>query len=310
MIIIYCSQNGTVTNNWFHDNVATSDTQHWSCVYQWSLGSTDKTFNTQYTHNTIVKSGNLHGKEGGPPSDPNQFNTTIAYNYIDMSSQVATSEYCGSAIEGFMSTGSDAGATLTSWHHNVIRANGMALSFDNDNPSHSFVNYPLTVYNNTVVVVGQQTSGFLNGGYSSAGVNGGLANKVSWYNNLYYDNGVTTGSYGYWLTNVDTFALCDYNIYGTQNKFNTLPSGSNTSAGLTARNSLALWAAAIGGLEAHSSTNSTNPFTNNGTYADQYQVLSGSPAFGTGKVGGVVGGASINVGAWDGSGRPGASWVS
>lgn len=309
ILIIYCVQNGLFANNWCHDNVGSTDTQHWSCVYQWSLASSDKSFGMQYTHNTIVKSGNLHGKEGGPPSDPNQFNTTIAYNYIDMTGTLSTSEYCGSAIEGFMSTGSDAGATLTTWHHNVILANGMALSFDNDNPSHSFVNYPLAVYNNTVIVVGEQVSGYLNGGYSSAGVNGGLAHQVSWYNNLYYDNGVATGSYGYWLTNVDTLALCDYNIYGTQNKFNTVPSGSNTSAGLTARNSLAAWASAIGGLEAHSSTNSANPFTNAGTYADQYQVQSGSPAYQTGRAGGVSGGAVTNVGAWDGTGRPGASWV-
>lgn len=320
IIISYCSQNGTVTQNWFHDNVGNSrDTQHWSCVYQWSLASSDKSFNSQYTFNTIVKSGNLHGKEGGPPNDPNQFNTTIAYNYIDMTGTLATSEFCGSAIEGFMSTGVDAGAISTQWHHNVILANSMALSFDNDNTAHCFVNYPLNVYNNTIIFVGNSVSGWVNGGYASStgGDSPGAPHLVSYYNNLYYNQGgIATPQYGYFLTNTDAFDICDYNIYGTfsggQVKFNTVPAGANTDTSLTSYSTLSAWATAIGGLEAHSTTNSfaTSPFTNAGTYSDQFHVQSGSPAYQTGRVGGLSSGAVTNVGAWDGTGRPGASWVS
>ena len=82
--------------------------------------------------------------------------------------------------------------------------------------------------------------------------------------------------------------------------------GTNEAVGYS---TLSAWASAIGGLETHSSTNGTNPFTNGGTYADQYQIQSGSPAYQAGRVGGTSGGAITNVGAWDGSGRPGASWV-
>src|SRR6185437_14307675 len=161
----------------------------------------------------------------------------------------------------------------------------------------SYTDSPLYVYNNTVVVIGEHANGYVNGGYDGSGT----GHQVSWYNNLYYSNGQVAESYGYCLTNTDAFALCDYNIYGTWNRFNTVPPAANTSVGLTSYNSLAAWASAIGGHEAHSSTNSANPFTNNGAYAKQYQVGAGSPAYQTGRAGGVATGAACNIGAWDGT---------
>jgi hypothetical protein len=113
-----------------------------------------------------------------------------------------------------------------------------------------------------------------------------------------YDNGGGSNSYGYMSGNVDGFALCDYNIYGTLNTFSTYGASGGTSS--TSR-TFATWKTAIGGLEAHSSTNSTNPFTNNGSYSLQYQISSGSVAYQTGKIGGLSTGSSCNVGAWDGT---------
>jgi hypothetical protein len=63
-----------------------------------------------------------------------------------------------------MADGGNAGGTATKWHHNVILANAIALDFNNDNPSHSYTDSPLYIYNNTVVIVGKQTNGFVNGG--------------------------------------------------------------------------------------------------------------------------------------------------
>ena len=290
VIIVYASVNGLVTNNWFHDNVGSTDTQHWSCVYQWGLGNTPTTGNV-YTYNTIVKSGSLHGKEAP------QYGTEIAYNYIDMSGQAATSEYCGAAIMGFMADGGGAGGTATAWHHNVILANAIALDFNNDNPTHSYTDSPLYIYNNTIVVVGKQTNGFLSGGYDGSG----KGRQVSAYNNLYYDNGQSASVYGYWLTNTDAFAVCDYNLYGSWNSFSTVAPAANTSAAMTSHNSLSAWAAAIGGLEGHSSMSSSNPFARSGVDALQFQIGSGSPAYQAGRVGGTTGGAVCNIGAWDGA---------
>lgn len=289
VIIVYASVNGLVTNNWFHDNVGSSDTQHWSCVYQWGLGNTPTADNV-YTYNTIVKSGNLHGKEAP------QYGTEIAYNYIDMTGTLSTSEYCGAAIMGFMADGGSAGGTATKWHHNVICANGMALDFNNDNPTHSYTDSPLYIYNNTIVMVGKQTNGFVSGGYDGSG----SGHQVSAYNNLYYDNGQGASEYGYWLTNTDAFALCDYNIYGSWNSFSTVAPGSNTSAGMTSRNSLSAWAAAIGGHEVHSSTSSASPFASAGLNALKYQLTSSALAYEAGRVGGTAGGAICHIGAWDG----------
>lgn len=297
VIIVYASVSGLVTNSWFHGNVGNPrDTQHWSWIYQWGLGST-ATANNAYKYNTVVSSGNFQGKEA------TQYNTEIAYNYMDMTGQLATAEYTGAAIFGCMSDGGSASATGTSWHHNVILANVIALDFNNTNPSSSYLTSPLNIYNNTVVFIGKQTDGYANGGYSYSGSGTGSAHHVSAYNNLYYDNGQTISAYGYWLTNVDSFALADYNIYGSwSNAFNTVPSGQNGSSGLTAH-TLASWGTAIGGLEANSSTNSTNPFTPGGSlkYADNYRISNTSPAYQNGHVGGTSGGAAVNVGAWDGS---------
>jgi hypothetical protein len=124
---------------------------------------------------------------------------------------------------------------------------------------------------------------------------------VSAYNNLYYDNAQGVSGYGYWLTNTDAFALCDYNIYGSWNSFYTVPPAANTSAALTQHGSLSAWAAAIGGLEGHSSTSSVSPFTKTGVDALQFQVGSGSAAYQAGRVGGSPNGAVCHVGAWDGT---------
>src|SRR6185437_11062772 len=105
-------------------------------------------------------------------------------------------------IMGFMADGGNAGGTATQWHHNVILANSIALDFNNDNPTHSYTDSPLYVYNNTIILIGKTTNGYVNGGYDGSG----SGHHVSWYNNLYYDNGQSASAYGYWLTNTDAFA--------------------------------------------------------------------------------------------------------
>lgn len=295
-IIVYCSTNGTITNNWFHDNTYNPrDQLHWSCLYQWGLG-TSATVGTTFTFNSIKASGNLQGKEAV------QYNTEIAYNYIDMTGLQAVSDVTGCAIYGFMS---DNGlGTLTKWHHNVILANDFGLDFDNTNVASAYLQSPLNVYNNTIVCIGKQADGFASGGYDSNGTVGS-AGHLTAYNNLYYDNGQTPSQYGYWLTNVDSFALLDFNIYGTWSKFLTVPATHYGSSGATTHASLAAWAASLTGgtFEANSTTSSTNPFTgvNTGLLASAYQLSAGYAHRNFGRVGGVIGGAVCDVGAWDGT---------
>jgi len=309
VIINYCSTNLTIQNNWFHDSTYNHrDQLHWSCLYQWGLGLTSggsATVGTKVLFNTIKNCGNLQGKEA------TQYNTEIAYNYMDMTGLQASSDVTGSAIYGFMSDGG--AGTLTSWHHNIILANDFAFDFDNTNVASAGLRSPLRVYNNTIINIGKQADGFVGDGYDTNGTTGS-AGQLSAYNNLYYDNGHASASqYGYWLTNLDSFALLDYNMYGTWNKFLTVPAGQYGSGSPTTHSTLVAWAASLTGgtFEAHSFTNSANPFTNTGTYAKQYLVQSGSPAFNAGKVGGTPAGANCHIGAWDGIvTQIAADWVS
>jgi hypothetical protein len=298
--IIYCSTNGTVTNNWFHDNIYNPrDQLHWSCIYQWGLGATSggsATAGSLYSFNSIVNSGNLQGKE------ETQYNTEIAFNYIDMTGIQSGADVTGSAIYGFMSDAGSASATGTKWHHNVILANAFGFDFDNTNVASAYLRSPLLVYNNTIVNVGNHADGFAGGGYDSNGTVGS-AGHLSAYNNLYYDNGHGAPQYGYWLTNVDSFGLLDYNIYGTWNKFLTVPTAHYGSSGATTHTSLATWASALtpAGLEAHSTTSGVNPFVGGAPGPTAYQLAGGSLPLGFGRVGGVSGGAVVNAGAWDGT---------
>jgi len=124
---------------------------------------------------------------------------------------------------------------------------------------------------------------------------------ISGWNNLYADEGFTPAStYSYTTFNLDFSTKWDYNIYGGHNLYGTVPSGTQSSSGFVGYSSLAAWQSATG-VDAHSTSTTTNPFTNNGAFQLQYQVQSGSTAYQTGRVGGVSTGAACNVGAWDGT---------
>lgn len=289
--IVYAGKDGLFTNNYCHDNIGytATDTIHFSCLYQWGLGSA-ATSGMAYTYNTIKNSGNFQGKE------PLQYNTTIAYNYIDMTSTASTGVYTAAPIFGFMSDSADPLATLTSIHHNVCVHRGSGISVENANPSVTYVNSPVQIYNNTHVAIDGQAAATMLGGY----INGGATHKMDAYNNLYYDNGVSVPPYGYALTAIDMFNICAYNLFGAWALWCTVPNNVSGSTPLTTYSTLASWLAAIGG-GTHPTPSATNPFTNNGNFAKQFQVQSGSNAFQTGKVGGLPGGAACNIGAWDGT---------
>lgn len=298
-LIIYTSNNGLVTQNYFHDSSGyyVEDTQHFSCFYHWGQGS-GATIGDVFTFNTVVNSGNFQGKEA------TQYNTEIGYNYIDMTLMPMTADTTGSPVFGFMS---DNGlGTLTKIHHNVFLHRGSGISLNNTNNVSSYTRSPVQIYNNTLVAVDNHCAADLIGGFVNT-TNGGIPNQLSLYNNLFYDNGAAVNAYGYVMTSIGMFALSDYNIFGSWNLWGSVPNSASGSSPLTAYHTLSAYQSAFG-QDAHSSTNATNPFTNSGTFADQYQVLSG-PAFGTGRVGGTSGGAACNVGAFDGTGRPGATWV-
>src|SRR6185437_294962 len=207
--------------------------------------------------------------------------------------------------------------TLAQFHHNIcISWNGTA-ALSPGNLGSTFISlwygngqgywsYPVACYNNTFVA-----SSSLNGcGFLASSGGASTQGFVQFYNNGFWTGAFNTvGQYGWFFTNKNAFSLIDYNIYGTTpGSSNWANFSANGSQGLGAiastATSFANWKTLITGatgLDSHSSVNGVNPFSNNGIYALQYQVQSGSPWFNAGRVGGVVAGASTNVGAWDGT---------
>ncbi|GEM_PF-4009103 len=286
------------TNNYIHDNYGWTDGEHFAALYHWGMGS--GTSGSQITYNTIINSGGLHGKEA------TQWNTLIAYNYIDMTRTTPGGSGYTAPIVGFLADGGK--GTLTSIHHNILISFAGGAS---DSPSalggtwidltwdtgQKYWSCATEIYNNTMIA-----SSALNGcGVAwfeeSPGMRG-----LSYYNNLMFDNGFNAvAQYGYMFTNPDAFAICDYNIYGALGaaKFATLsPSGTQGIPGQTVT-SFAAWRAAIGGLDAHSVSSLVNPFTSVGKLALAAVVTSG-PAFQAGRVGGTPSGSPCHIGAWDG----------
>jgi len=298
-IINYSGSSGLVTQNYFHDNLGWTDPLHFSCIYQWGLGNS-ATVGNIYSFNTVVNSSNFQGKEA------TQYNTEIAYNYFDMTLCASGTDVTAAPIFGFMA---DNGlGTLSKFHHNVMLHQGMGIVLYNTNIASTYVRTPAHVYNNTFVAVSEHAAGMLIGGYVNTG-SGGTTHNVSSWNNLFWDNGIAANAYGYVMTGIDLFALSDFNMYGGWNLWGSVPDSSSGSTPLTAYHTLAAFRTGFG-TDANSLTNTANPFTNGGTFADQFHVLSGSPAFNAGRIGGLITGAQCNMGAWDGTGRPGATWVS
>ena len=303
-LIIYCSQSGGLfTNNYVHDNagyLGSLGVSHSSAIYIWGYPLTQ---DVVISYNTFVATGNVHSKEA------TQQNNTVAYNYIDMrgSSSAGGPTQNTAGIFGFCADGG--GGTLSTIHHNIVLHDGSGICLQNDTGQNGW-DTPVQIYNNTLVMTANQVAGdpVLSAYANSASVS---PMPVAAYNNLVYDGGYSLSSnYGYWLANVNAFSLCDYNIYGAGSVYCLVPAGQTTSSGETTYSSLSSWASAIGGLEKHSSASGANPFTNSGTFAGQFQVQAGSPAYQAGRVGGVSTGAACNVGAWDGTaGQIGCNFV-
>lgn len=291
-------------NNYIHDNEGWTDNSHFTAIIHWGLSSTG-THGTQILYNTIVNSGCIYGKEA------TQWNATIAYNYIDMTDMTpGGSGGLIAPITGFeCDSGNGVGSTMLI-HHNILVS--YAGNADTDpiflggtwinlytNDGQEYWDYPVYIYNNTMVATSDLNGCGILWFEETAG-----SKLLTYYNNGIYDAGFNAvNQYGFWFTNPDAFALCDYNVYGThfQSGVWACFSSNGTQGGVDSEAaSFSAWQTDIGSLDAHSSASSTNPFTNGGSLALQYLVESGSNWYNAGKTGGTSGGTTCNIGAWDG----------
>jgi hypothetical protein len=129
---------------------------------------------------------------------------------------------------------------------------------------------------------------------------------VKFYNNLYAGAADASG-YKAFRLNPGGPAVWDYNLYPASGMNWALVTNADLTSLIgtyTTQASVASAVAAnggISGLDGNSVPSSSPGFTGTGTLADAYKLSGGSPAKNTGKVGGVSGGATRDIGAWDGT---------
>jgi hypothetical protein len=255
-------------------------------------------YQNEYTYNSFYSMDCIEEKEGP------QGGTLLAYNYIEGFNQSLSTirDFCGGAL-GWTNT----------FHHNIIVGFETFDMADSTNPS-QFSQESIVSYNNTFYYGGGifSTAGFDCKVWGSNGSTSPAA-RLTHYNNIYYCTGSgLTGSDVIFTLDTGTIANSDYNCFrpnaATYNLLYSQPAGSTALTGHT----LAGWQS-VSGMDTHSIANNprlANPVTarSGGTPVPAGFQLSGtygnggsSPCAGAGRVGGTSGGATCNMGAWDGT---------
>jgi hypothetical protein len=264
----------TITNCYFHDIYKEAQADHCHGIEFYS------TVGAVITASTFVNcDGGISFKgqgQGGAESG-----CTVSNNYFG--SMQGSGWGTGVGLRGFDLTGPTIDANIV--HHNIFNDVGTQ---DRKNDVGSTVSQPSIWYNNTI--------------YDTEGSNFGVdlqttsGNLITYYNNLIVAK-APTGSYRLQLSS--GLVLLDYNAYfALNNSFGSMWRFSGTTY-----SSLATWQTATGG-DSHGLTGSTTPFastiTANGA-ANLFQLAGGSSCINAGRVGGLSSGASVNIGAWDGT---------
>jgi len=261
----------TINNCYFHDIYKEAQSDHCHGIEFYS------TVGAVIQYCTFVRcDGGISFK--GQGQGGGESGCTVAYCYFGT---MRGSNYgTGVGLRGFDLTGRTTAPNVV--HHNIFNDVGVQ---DRKNDVGSTVSQPTTWYNNTI--------------YDTEGANYGVDlmttgnNLITYYNNLTVAS-APTGNFRIQLTN--TLVLLDYNGYfALNNNF-----GAMWRYNESTQNSLANWRAATGG-DANAISGSSIPFVGAITTAvtsQQFQLASGSPASGAGRVGGTSSGAVCAIGAW------------
>lgn len=142
------------------------------------------------------------------------------------------------------------------------------------------------LYNNTFIVSAAGAVGWL--------VRASSSNPVTFYNNLIARSGGSSSSYGdMTAAGSGTFALSDYNLYGSTATFHS-PAGSSRT--------FAAYKTQIGGLDTHS-VNADPTFVGGGSGPYQWKLSGGSRGLNEGSSDGTTSGSAVNIGAFASSGQ-------
>jgi hypothetical protein len=300
----------TISNNWYHDSVGPTagSGDHFNAIQVWGFSATNLCVGTVLQYNTCVNSGNVYGKEGGIHG------SFVLNNFIDVS--MFTSE---AGVQDFSGLGQSISNTLltaqTVIQNNIVLQHGNTAACDEALGGMSTTTSgtngngwmtPVIVRNNTVINAAGSGAivGYVQVQAGSHGVG-----QAQCYNNLYANpagSGGTLNGAGVWRANPAALLLMDYNLSPATNMNNNWVVSNNAtlSSGTTFSTPAAFGAAILAGggpsgVASHDVLGAAS-FVNTGLYAAKYQLNSGTPGQGAGRIGGVSSGAVTDMGAWGG----------
>lgn len=279
-ILMYFCTGALISNNKIHSvqppNLYNSNPGNSAGIFSFNCHSNIYEYNTIYDCNTGIYNKLAHNG-----------NHTHRYNYIECAglTPYAAFKDC---------SGGNAGDTLTV-HNNILTG---PIIFDG-----SGVNSPalqsLVFYNNTCVF-GSAGSKSDTGIYYAAGGNSiSPAANVTFYNNIVQ----SAGGVNYALVEhcAGSVVLSDFNSYNVAGGGQAVAVApvSEPRASHPQLYSLAAWRSATG-MDAHSTASAAAFASPLDRTPLGFQLLSGSPGHGAGRVGGVASGAVTDLGAWGG----------
>jgi len=277
LIFLEGANGAIVQNNYLHDVSQPDNDDHVYAIVQYSCQNTQILYNTFYNC-----CGTMEGKGGCSGCN-------IAYNYLF--SQRTDNFMTITGFDGAPGNPNTPG-TANSIHHNVIELDESPQGGICPDMNTNFISQGFNCYNNTVYDRRSNPRWAL----MCRGMNS--ASYVSCYNNIVvttvgnspsgtsYPGIVCSGSVG--------FNVFNYNCYQFASFF--------AAVDTTQYQSMSSWQAA-----SHADANSltVNPqFAQTiqaGAGPAQFQLASGSPCIGAGRIGGASSGAACNMGAWDGT---------
>lgn len=278
-VMLYFCTGALVSNNHIHSvqppNVENGNLGNASGIFSFNCHSNIYEYNTIYDCNAGIHDKNNYNG-----------NHTHRFNFIESAGLYPVSPLTDCS-------GGDAGDTLTV-HNNVLIGPSI---WDGSNIFNMPSLQSLVFYNNTCVFGGAQKQD--NGIFYAAGGNTvSPAATVTFYNNVLQCNGAI-GYAGLALFCVGSVVLSDYNIFSSVSgdevmALNPLsqPRGSHPKV-----YSLAGWRSATG-FDMHSTSSAASFASPLNRTPQGFQLLSASPGERGGRVGGVVSGATTDIGAW------------
>ena len=284
-----------IQNNYFHDNIgyAPGEAHHFCAIEVWSAG------NCIFEFNTIEnQAGGLQGKA----QNNDTYGNIFRYNYIDNS--VGVTGPVPSPIFGFNEGDlhqANVGRPPTKIHNNVLIGQYPILLrnvYLDSRTTRMF--HPVEIINNTMVVTAGGNVGCVLFVDASA--------TADCYNNIITRVSGSADLQGIYQMSVLLQSKIDYNHHYQQTGTrNYITSAGYDGSVRTNHSGLAAFAAAMGpnangtAVDQHGNGSGGDPqFLGSGAGAIAWQPQPGSPCINAGRVGGVVAGAVLNQGAWDG----------